>query len=331
MTIDLNILKLRHFFLKALRAFFDDQGFLEVETPILLGSNTPDPHIDPIFAHLSHPHARMRQLHTSPELWLKRALALGAENIYQVAKVFRDDPPSPSHSQEFTMAEWYRSHAALSDLIEDCQVIFQKSHEIAKKLAYNVMTPLPTFQYCSVSEAFLRYANIDLPKVLTEVDNGNYLYLNNLLKDRGDHLAQGTTFIDAFFLVMIKYVEPSLQKESPTVITRWPVQLAALAAPCADDPLLCDRFEIYFQGLEIANAYQECFDPKILIPRFEKDNRERKALGKQVFNIDKMGLSATSALPKTAGIALGVDRLLMATLQKNHIKDLILGYENPKI
>lgn len=327
MTVDIKILKLRHNFLKALRTYFDDQDFIEVETPVLLTANTPDPHIDPVFATLTHPAWHKRQLHTSPELWLKRSLALGAERVYQIGKVFRDDPPGRTHAQEFTMIEWYRTKADLKDLLDDCQEIFSKAHSVAEEYA-DQREPLQSFVEQSVSEAFSRYANLDLPAALSEIDSGNPLYLNQLLKERGDLLPEGSDFIDAFFLVMIKYVEPFLPPDVPVVISRWPVQLAALAASCVEDPLFCDRFEIYYRGIEIANAYQECFDPKILIARFNKENLSRKTLGKPEFSIDEAALGLMSSLPKTAGIALGIDRLLMAALHKNHIKDLILGYED---
>src|SRR5437879_10079604 len=115
MTIDLNILKSRHDFIRGLRHFFDSQDFLEIQTPYLLSANTPDPYIDPIFALTKFPKEQKYQLHTSPEIWLKKALGLGATKIYEIAQVFRDDPPGRFHSKEFTMIEWYRTQADLID------------------------------------------------------------------------------------------------------------------------------------------------------------------------------------------------------------------------
>jgi len=322
MSVDLNTLRIRHEFMRALRVFFDAQDFIEIETPYLLSANTPDPYIDPVFAQVKFPHERLYQLHTSPEIWLKKALNLGATKIYEIARVFRDDPPGRFHSKEFTMIEWYRTQSDLIDMLSDCRTIFRLAHD-------NTNSPKPLdFESRSTSDLFLEYANIDLPAVLAQVHDGNCMKLNDILKDRGDLMSDQSNLIDAFFLIMIKYIEPNLPPHRPTVITRWPVQLAALAAPCEDNDLFCDRFEIYYQGLEIANAYQECMDPSILESRFLKENAERKRLEKPVFTIDYEFLDALIGKPKTAGIALGIDRLLMAALKKDHLKELILGWHD---
>ena len=319
MSVDLTVLKRRHNFMRRLRNFFDAQDFIEIETPYLLTANTPDPHIDPIFINTKFPKSEAFQLHTSPEIWLKKALNLGAKKIYEIARVFRDDPPGRFHAKEFTMIEWYRTQADLIDMLNDCRAVFDLADPQTK-----LSEPL-IFQDRSTSDLFSQYAEIDLPRVLAEVKDGNCLKLNQILADRGDLLPDQSTFCDAFFLIMIKYVEPNLPPNSPTVISRWPLQLAALAAPCADDDLFCDRFEIYYQGLEIANAYQECLDPNILEARFLRENEDRKRLNKPVFSIDYNFLNALVGQPKTAGIALGIDRLLMASWQKSHLQEIIFG------
>jgi lysyl-tRNA synthetase class 2 len=324
MITDSNILKRRHAFMRALRALFDDQDFTEVETPYLLQANTPDPHIDPIFASTHFPLAQSWQLHTSPEIWLKKALNLGMAKIYEIARVFRDDPPGRFHSKEFTMIEWYRTQADLIDMLDDCRKIFDLAHQEAQDFK-----PL-VFKEYSTQDLFAEHAHIDLQAVLNEVKSGNHLKLNQILKDRGDLLPDHSTLNDAFFLVMIKYIEPRLPPEQATVISRWPVQLAALAAPCADNDLFCDRFEIYYQGLEIANAYQECLDAKVLEERFLQENDQRKSMQKPVFAIDYAFLNALAGQPKTAGIALGIDRLLMAAWQKSCLQDLIFGSKSAK-
>lgn len=321
-------LKFRHQFMRSLRDFLDDQGFVEIETPFLLSANTPDPHIDPVIAYLNHP-TQERQLRTSPELWLKKALALGFSNIYELSRVFRDDPPSPAHSPEFTMLEWYRTGAELNDLIKDCQAIFAlarhkaQQHDLKPKEAQ-------AFLRCSARDLIIEHAHIDLDQILGIMQEGDTLALPRLLSERGDHLPNNSTFVDAFFHIMLKYVEPMLPRDHPVVITRWPVQLAALAAPCADDPRYAARFEIYYQGLEIANAYQECNDSEILRKRFQQENAERKALDKPEFPIDNDFLHIVTTLPKTAGIALGIDRLLLATLGSSHIREIIFGLNEEK-
>ncbi|HXW52600.1 MAG TPA: amino acid--tRNA ligase-related protein, partial [Myxococcota bacterium] len=125
------ILWFRHHIKRAIRSMLDGQGFIEIDTPYLLNANTPDPFIDPVFATLTNTNNAERQLHTSPEIWLKRCIPLGFDKIYHLARVFRDDPPSTCHSTEFTMLEWYRVHAKLDDLLEDCEEIFARCCAIA--------------------------------------------------------------------------------------------------------------------------------------------------------------------------------------------------------
>ena len=322
-SYSLNILKYRHIFNQALRKLFENEGFLEVETPILIRSNTPDPHIDPLFASTKN---ATFQLHTSPEVWLKKALNLGAEKIYQLSRVFRDDLPGSFHSREFTMLEWYRVGSNLTQLIADCESLFTLAG-LAAKTAFNLKPQKPAFVLYDLADLFRDLAIIDLSEVLSATLAGNEGYLRDLLLKRGDHLAGDADFQEAFFHVMLKYIEPNLLADQVSVIQRWPIQLAALADRCPKDDRYCLRFEIYYRGMEIANAYQECRDSAVLLARFEKENAAREKMNKPVFPVDYQLLSALSGLPETAGIALGVDRLLLSAQQGDHLKEIIFGFQ----
>lgn len=324
--IDLAILRFRHLARAAIRAYLDEQGFIELETPYLLSANTPDPFIDPIFAMSALLGDRGLQLHTSPEIWLKKGLALGLNKIYQMARVFRDDPLDRSHHREFAMLEWYRVNATLDDLVHDVEAIFRETIGIANDLNLVSSNTVPAFLQTDLQTLFLTHAQIDLSATLREIESGDVNVLQRLLALRGEHLPQNASFEDGFFHIMLKYVEPNLPPETPVVISRWPHQLAALARPCPDNPLFSDRFEIYFRGLEIANAYQESADADLLRKRFNADNEERKLLKKPVFSIDEDFLNCMKDLPITAGIALGIDRLFQAVLGKAEIADLIFGF-----
>lgn len=325
LTPCIETLRFRHHVKSAIRALFDADHFLEIDTPYLLEANTPDPFIDPFFAH-GRDDERSLQLHTSPEIWLKKALGLGLLNIYHMARVFRDDPPSDHHNREFTMLEWYRTGADLMDLIDDSQKIFLVAHTIAVQEALvSDKVPAPHIEAITLDDLFRDLAHIDLPHVLTRIARGEPDHFQNFLTARNEHLPGDATFADAFFHVMLKYIEPNLPKDVPVAIFRWPVQLAALASACEDNDLYCDRFEIYFQGLEIANAYQECIDSDVLRSRFIAENSDRARLGKPCFPIDESLLSSVKTMKKTAGIALGFDRLLMATLRKSQIAEIIFG------
>lgn len=321
-----DILYFRHRAKKAIRSLFDDEGFIELDTPYLLSSNTPDPFIDPIFAKTNGGQSDL-QLHTSPEVWLKRGIGLGLRKIYQMARVFRDDPPSDHHSREFTMMEWYRVDADLSDLIRDCDNIFNLTEKIAHEEHLITKRRQFSVQKIDLAQAFFELASMDLPIILHKISQGDAHYFQTYLAERQEYLPSKASFADAFFHVMLKYIEPNLPKDQPVALCRWPVQLAALAAPCEDDPKYCDRFEIYFRGLEIANAYQECCDLAVIRERFIKENLERRALNKPEFPISHDLLEAVSRMPKTAGIALGIDRLFLAILGKPKIAEIIFGYQ----
>jgi lysyl-tRNA synthetase class 2 len=226
--IDPNILRFRHEAKKSIRKFLDDHGFLEIDTPYLLLSNTPDPFIDPINAE-SHIRKLQFQLHTSPEIWLKKVLSQGLDRIYHMGRVFRDDPKSPTHSLEFTMLEWYRAHEKLSDLIKDCQEIISLTFKAAREAQIIDQQP-PEFIITDLDQLFFDQAKLDLSEILEETSKNSATYFQDLLKSRGEHLPQGATFCDAFFHIMVKYIEPNLPYDHPVVITRWPLQLAALAA-----------------------------------------------------------------------------------------------------
>ncbi len=324
-VFDPRVLNFRASFNRSLRKYFEENKFLEVETPILINTNTPDPNIDPVMCRSLY--GGSGQLHTSPEIWLKRALSLSGVNIYQLAKVFRDDRPSASHAREFSMLEWYRTNASLNDLLRDCQAIFQLAHKNAQTELSIDLPAIEPFLYYDIDLLFAELAQIDLPMVLSAINSGNKALLQEILTKRGERLPPQASFEDAFFHIMLKYVEPQLPKNHPSVICRWPLQLAALSEACADNPLYCERFEIYFRGLEIANAYQECRDPEVLTRRFDLENNERKRLDKPIFALDNNLINALVGQPPIAGIALGVDRLLLGVSQKDHLKQIIFGFQ----
>jgi lysyl-tRNA synthetase class 2 len=319
------ILKFRHFTKRAIRSLFDEQGFIELDTPYILGANTPDPYIDPVMVSLQSHKSGSLQLHTSPEIWLKHGLKLGFEKIYHMARVFRDDPPGRYHSIEFTMLEWYRGGENLSALIRDCEDIFRITSDIAAKHGFPDLFVKP-FITVTLHELFKELVGLNLTAILHHIATGTPDHLQKILAQRNEHLPAQASFLDAFFHIMLKYIEPQLPFDQPVIISQWPTQLAALSAPCEEDPYFCDRFEIYFRGLEIANAYQECTDPELLRCRFLKENADRKAAGKPQFPIDESFLASVAHMPKTAGIALGLDRLFLAISGLNDISQIILGF-----
>lgn len=307
-----------------IRSYFKTQGFVEIFAPSLILANTPDPYIDPLIVKSNNPAYKNWQLHTSPELWLKKSLSEDLSKVFYLGRVFRDDISTNHHLLEFTMLEWYRSLVSLDTLIEDCKSLFL---EVAKawQQSTGLVAQMPKkYVIVSLWDLFKKHANLDLDNILDATKKDEF-YLSNLLKESGELLVENALFTDAFFHIMIKYIEPNLNPNHATIIERWPLKLAALSAPCIDDPRYCQRFEIYYKGLEIANAYEECNDAKILKKRFTADNKLRKSLKKSVFMPDEEFFNKLPLLPQTCGIALGVDRLMMTLANSSHIKEVFFG------
>jgi len=309
--------------LAALRAFFRGRGFLEVDTPMLVPGPGLEPHIDPleVMVRTSLDGApTKRWLHTSPELALKRVMAEGAERVFQVARVFRDGERTLRHLPEFTMVEWYRAREGLSALVEDVRLLLV---DIASALEHEPPVDLDApLVRASVAELFASHADVDLDAALAEMAAGDALALVRRVKDAGHHLRPGADFEDAFFHVMTTRVEPALDPSRPIVVERWPRQMAVLARLCDDDPRYANRFEIYAGGLELCNAFDELTDPDEQRARFCDDNRARRALGKPELPLDEDFLAALSHMPRTAGIALGFDRVLMLLLGASSIDEV---------
>ncbi len=294
---------------RAIRAWFADAGFVEVETPMLVVGGGLEPHIDPLVVSLRlWPDAEVehRYLHTSPELALKRVLSFGAGRIYQLARVFRDGERTARHLPEFTLLEWYRTGADLAQLADDCVALFRA---MARALSVQCDWAWADAETRTVSSLFAD-AGFDLDAGLVDEGRG----LVDQVRAAGVALRPQADFEDAFFAVMEKHVEPALPEDRAVVVTRWPAAMAALARLCDDDARYAERFEIYARGLELANAFDELTDPAEQRARFERDNAHRVRLGKAPLRIDETFLRDLAHMPPAVGVAVGVDRVLMALL-----------------
>lgn len=316
----LHRLERRHDALRALRGFFDDRAFVEAETPVLIPAPTTEPHIDPLAVGVrTDPAARAlrRYLRTSPELALKRLLAAGVPRVYEVARVFRDGEQGPLHLPEFTLLEWYRADAGLDALVCDLEELLVAlartltGGEALWGLGGERVEVSSPFERRSVAELFATHADIDLDLALSEMAAGDAAALVRRTKAAGHVLRPGADFEDAFFHIMGTCIEPRIGHERPTVVERWPRQMAVLARLCRDDPRYAERFELYAGGLELANAFDELIDPVEQRARFLEDNRLRRSLGKEALPLDEVFLEELAGMRPSAGIALGVDRLLM--------------------
>lgn len=310
-TCDLQALKARAKLYQQIRQFFEQRDVLEVETPILSQAGVTDVHLASIQAHRHLQGKKLTHyLQTSPEFAMKRLLASGSGAIYQICKVFRDDEHGRKHNSEFTMLEWYRPHFSLKDLM------FEVTDLLNVVLAERFGDVRPTV--LSYKHTFIDRLDLNpLKATLSELkDAAHRVGLNLDLGD--DRLA----YIDLLFSHM---VEPSLGFDTPVFLTDFPPELASLAKTKIDEDgeLVAARFELYIEGLELANAYDELIDAAVLRCRFQADNAEREKLGLHVMPVDEYLLTALPNMSECAGIALGIDRLLMVVMNQMKLEKVI--------
>lgn len=299
-----------------IRAFFTRQGLLEVETPVLQLSPGLEPHLRAFSTTLEEPFASRERsffLHTSPEFAMKKLLAGGLGPMFQMARVFRNGERSERHHPEFTMLEWYRPGATYRDLMDDCDGLFAA-----------VGLPAPC-ERLTVQAAFLRYADID---VLATVEDPwspapDPARLKAEAARIGVYTGASDSWDDAFFHIFLEKIEPRLGEDRPVILYDWPASMAALSRRSAEDPRVCERFEIYLRGVELANAFGELTDPVEQRRRFEHDMDLKERLYGIRYPIDDSFIEAVGQLPDCAGIALGVDRLVMAVTGAGRIEDVL--------
>lgn len=311
---DQGVLELRDHVMRGLRAWFHRQGFVEVETPNLVPAPGQEVHLEalPVTCRGADGRPRQRWLHTSPEYAMKRLLSRGMKRIFQICKVYRDREGGGQHQVEFTMLEWYRAGADYHQLMDDCQGLLRETARRAGTFprlgreGYRVTVDGP-FERLTVREAFRLHAGMILPP-------GNSLAeLLEAARTAGLNFSGATPegYDDAFFRLFLDRVEPWLGRGRPIFLTEYPARMAALARLKPDDPTVAERFELYAGGLELANAFSELTDADEQRRRFLAEQEERRAAGREVYPLDEDFLDDLGRLPPSAGVALGVDRLVM--------------------
>ncbi len=306
-----SILEARKRATDAVRRFFDDRGFLEVETPIMVPSPGMEPHLEAFATEEIGPdrEARSRYLHTSPEYAMKRMLGRGLGAIYQLARVFRNGERSATHAPEFTMLEWYGSPGRLTERMGEVEALIS----VVADAVAGPWRPRAV-ERCSVSEAFLRVGLADPLEAASPEALRRALDVASAADD---------TWEDIFFRAFLTRVEPSFEDDVITVLHGYPAQMAALARIDPNDPLRAERFEVFVGSLELANAFQELTDPVEQRARFDEETAERRRAGRAVYPIDEGLLTDLAAVDEAAGVALGLDRLLMKCLGRPAIQDVL--------
>lgn len=310
-TCSIEALKARAEMYQKIRQFFADRKVLEVETPVLSQAAVTDVHLASVQVQ-RHIHGKLntQYLQTSPEFPMKRLLASGSGAIYQICKVFRDDEHGRKHNSEFTMLEWYRPDLDLKGLMHETADLL----EVCLARRFGEVRPY----ILSYKHAFQDRLDINpLQATLKQLkETANRVGLN---------LDLGNDRLGYMDLLFSHFVEPSLGFDAPVFLTDFPPEMASLAKVKTDEDgeLVAARFEVYIEGLELANAYDELLDAKVLAERFDADNIERAQQGLPVIPTDQHLLAALPHMPECSGIALGIDRLLMVAMNKMKIDQVI--------
>ncbi len=283
-------LKQRARIIQTIRAFFIDTGFLEIETPHRIPLNAPEVHITPL-------PSQDWQLHTSPELAMKRLLAAGYDNIFQICPCWRAEELGSRHLPEFTLLEWYRSHCDYQDLMTDCEKLFRHLLPDSTLLYQDQQVDLQQpFERLTIADAFSRYTDTTAWQALKD---------------------------DCFDELIAITIEPQLGLARPTILYDYPAELASLARRKADQPEIAERFELYVAGIELANGFSELIDPVEQRQRFKNDARIIAQQTNRPLQIPEPFLNDLQQMPPAAGIALGIDRLVMLLTNAESIDQVV--------
>lgn len=307
----LEILRARARLLGRIRAFFARLGVLEVETPIASRAAAGDPALASLRTGWrgAGPRPRTLYLHTSPELPMKRLLAAGSGPIFQICKVFRDGERGRLHHPEFGLLEWYRPGLDYRALMT----------EVADLARHALERPRLPARRVSYRELFLTHLGLDP----MGADAAALRQAAAAIPGAGDLDLDRDGWLD---LLLTRYIEPELGRGRLTFVYDYPPNQAALARIRQGTDPVAERFELYLEGVELANGFQELTDPAVQRARFEADLQERAARGLERPPLDEAFLAALEAgMPETAGVALGLDRLLMIATGSTHI-DQVLAF-----
>ncbi len=313
----------------SIRRFFVEDGFIEVDPAGMQTSPGNEAHLHGFRTEAIDTDGTSRTLflHTSPEFAMKKLLAAGEERIFTFAHVWRNRERGALHAPEFTMLEWYRTGADYTDLIKDCAQLLRLAAEAAgtSVLRYRDRTcdPLAPIERLSVTNAFARFADIDLEATLLPDGETNAAALRAQMQRHGIHAAPDDTWSDMVSRVLVERIEANLGIGHPVVLDRYPAAEAALARRVPDDSRYAERFELYCAGVELANGFGELTDPDEQRRRFVAEMDEKQRVYGERYPLDEDFLSALAQMPPASGIALGFDRLVMLMTAAPRVEDVM--------
>ena len=304
------LLKLKFKGIQLIRNWFSNEDFLDVMTPTIVQCPGIEPHLHPFTVTGEHFNG---QLQTSPEFHMKELLSFGLEKIFTITYSFRDEPISETHRPQFLMLEWYRANEH-----------YEKIKDDTKSLVNFLIDQLPSFKSnlsgdfyeWTIKEAFLKFTRIELEKFKDKEK------LYKKIKEDFSELPlpkiEEVTWDDLFFILFLNIIEPELKNYPKVILKEYPASQAALSTLKKDDPSVCERFEIYLNGVEIGNCFNELTNLEIQKQRYIEARKERLDLYKKEIPEPKVLFDALErGIPKSAGIAVGVERLLNAITGEN--------------
>lgn len=309
-TASIEALQMRARLNALIRRFFLDRGVLEVETPILSAAGNTDPNIESFQLDFSGPVAAgpaRRWLRTSPEFALKRLLAAGIGSCYELGRVFRNGEIGRLHNPEFSMLEWYRVGWDHHELMDECAELVKEALRLAGKSA--------TVRDTSYRQLYLEQLGID-PLTASEAELRAPLAVFDIN-------AEGLSRDDWLDLLMTHLIQPSIPHNRILLVYDYPKSQAALARIRQGDVPVAERFEVYLGPVELANGYRELGDADEQRERFQRDISRRRKKGYATPPIDEHLLAALPAMPDCSGVAMGVDRLLLAMLGVDRLSEVI--------
>jgi lysyl-tRNA synthetase class 2 len=298
-VLDIAGLHLRAALLRAIRSFFASEGFLEVDTPIRQPVIIPEKNIQPIAASGQY-------LQSSPELCMKRLLALGCPKIFQLCPCFRGNERGRYHLEEFLMLEWYRLDSDYCALMDDCRALLHhihdklvmtgKLHGLEREKFFTDVDLYQPWQRLTVADAFHRYCPLTVAEALRQ---------------------------DRFEEMVVEHIEPYLGRGTPLFLFDYPIELGSLARRSDKSPEVAERFELYINGIELANGFSELTDASEQRQRFASELAAIQAHKGAALPMPERFLDDLGKIDQAAGIALGVDRLFMVMMQYDTIEQAV--------